>query len=444
VKIRLTAYTRPIEVESIEAFAAAVGGLDVFWQRGQYSSAYAGQGVAHAVRGDGAQRFEQVKRVVQCLFDGHVHDRDAPEAVQLRLFGGFSFAPNIDDDPFWAAFGEALFVLPRLLLTRTAGFHWLTVCTVYEGNAPHDWRETARATFDDVAQRIARPLTDGVPPVPKLRATCLLTEQAAWRTMVERGIAHIQSGALRKIVLARALEAEFDAPVQPERTLTMLERTYLTAYRFLFKAVDGSAFFGATPELLAQLEDGALYSHALAGSAPRGAAPDEDDRLAQGLLNSAKDRYEHALVADWLRAKLLPLARSLDIPAEPTVKKYAHIQHLFTPVHAQIKSDTHILDLIARLHPTPALGGDPQAPAAAALAAIEPIGRGWYGAPVGWLDGRGGGEFAVAIRSAVACGARVRLYAGAGIVAESDPDKEWAETALKLKPMMTSLGIEIL
>ncbi|MCA9905674.1 MAG: chorismate-binding protein, partial [Anaerolineae bacterium] len=133
--------------------------------------------------------------------------------------------------------------------------------------------------------------------------------------------------------------------------------------------------------------------------------------------------------------------RALMVGSEPQVVKLKNIQHLYTPVRATLKTSAHVLQFVERMHPTPALGGDPQAAAVASIAQIEPLARGWYGAPVGWLDGVGGGEFAVAIRSAVALGERVRLYAGAGIVGDSVPAKEWDETALKFKPLLGALGL---
>jgi menaquinone-specific isochorismate synthase len=397
---------------------------------------------------------------VQVLFAEHVHDSDAPPEVLPRVFGGFAFRADDTDDAFWKPFGAGLFVLPRLLLTRMAGFHWLTVCDCAPDSPRAARLAEARATFAAVqaeidAQAQKHPgaqvgTTQGssaaAPPLPAAisHAPTLLMSRDQWRAMVERGIGMISAGRLRKIVLARAQEAaRGEGCVDAWAALTALERQYPTAYRFLLRPPgSATAFFGATPELLVRLENGELHSHALAGSAPRGTTPDEDDRLGKALLTSTKDRHEHELVVNWLRASLAPISRALDIPPEPAVVMLRNIQHLFTPVHGQLRERQPVLRIVERLHPTPALGGDPQAEAVTAIAELEPTPRGWYGAPVGWVDSAGGGEFAVAIRSAVSAGARVRLYAGAGIMGDSDPDKEWDETALKFRPMMGALGLE--
>lgn len=441
---RLIAYTRSIDIDAIEQVTQALGGLTCFWQRGQYAAAYAGLGAAYHYAVSGRDRFEAVRQMLTRLFEGHVHDTSAPPEVRPRVFGGFAFDDAVGQDAFWPPFQSAHFVLPRLLITRLAGFHWLTICDVCDGD-PGERLAQARATFDAICGRTvgahpAAPMPSYPPAAPDLYT---LIDRAAWREMVTRGIDHIRAGTLRKIVLARALEAALDAPVDVMSALDVLGRQYPTAYRFLFRPpLSDATFFGATPELLARLDEGVfLKSHALAGSAPRGQTPADDDRLAAALLASAKDRHEHALVVDWLRRSLTPLARSLDIPRTPIVLQLKHIQHLYTPVEAVLKTRAHILQVIERLHPTPALGGDPQAESVALIAAIEPVTRGWYGAPVGWLDSDGSGEFAVAIRSAVTLDSRVRLYAGAGIVADSDPDKEWDEVALKFRPLLNALGL---
>jgi menaquinone-specific isochorismate synthase len=442
---QLIAYSRPIEIDSLEVFAQALGGLTVYWQRGQYASAYAGIGAAAVVTADSADRFEATRHAIDAAFAGHLHDSNAPAEVRPRFFGGFAFDDAVDDDPMWRGFGGVRFILPRLLLTRVGGYHWLTVCDVGEGGAAERLAVVKEAfsktqrNLESQPERIAPPLYE----VEKGRGgeVSFAMRHDQWYTMVARGIDLIHDGALRKIVLARTLDAQFDTPVEPMPALATLEKQYPTAFRFLFSPSAGSAFFGATPELLARMSDGQLETAALAGSAPRGGTPDEDDRLAAALLASVKDRHEHALVADALREMITPLARTVEMPSAPTIVKLKHIQHLFTPVSAQLKEHGHILRVVERLHPTPALGGSPQREAQAAIRQLEPITRGWYAAPIGWVDANGDGEFAVAIRSAVAQGAQVRLYAGAGIVGDSDPDKEWDETTLKFKPLMGALGL---
>ena len=174
---------------------------------------------------------------------------------------------------------------------------------------------------------------------------------------------------------------------------------------------------------------------ALAGSAARDETEDADHRLGADLLASDKEREEHAIVVEKMRDRLAPVMDSFEI-GNSDLLKLTNIQHINTPIRGIVKHRSGILPLVELLHPTPALGGDPRPEALRLIRELEPIPRGWYGAPVGWIDSQLDGEFAVAIRSAVAQEARAWVYAGAGIVADSEPRSEWAETELKFRPML--------
>jgi menaquinone-specific isochorismate synthase len=182
---------------------------------------------------------------------------------------------------------------------------------------------------------------------------------------------------------------------------------------------------------------------ALAGSIQRGENAAEDRKLGRQLIESKKDRHEHALVVNSIRRRLEPFDVELTIPAKPELYTLNYIHHLMTPITGRLKQMTGVLPLLEALHPTPALGGSPRDLALSFIGEIEPVPRGWYAGPVGWVDANMDGQFAVGIRSAVAQDRRVWLYAGAGIVADSDPRKEWMETSLKFKPMLAALSLEI-
>jgi menaquinone-specific isochorismate synthase len=230
--------------------------------------------------------------------------------------------------------------------------------------------------------------------------------------------------------------------VDVDGALVYLNEHYNDCYRFLFEPRPFHAFYGATPELLAKVDGRTLTSMALAGSIRRSADPLEDAALGQQLLNSTKDRHEHELVVYSILERLAPLTDKLEIAPQPGVYKLNNIQHLYTPVRAQLLHADGILPIIDLLHPTPALGGTPRRLAMDVIRDAEPVTRGWYAAPVGWIDINMDGAFAVAIRSAVAQDRRAWLYAGAGIVADSEPQKEWEETELKFRPMLEALNIE--
>ncbi|HLV35628.1 MAG TPA: isochorismate synthase, partial [Spirillospora sp.] len=216
---------------------------------------------------------------------------------------------------------------------------------------------------------------------------------------------------------------------------------YADCYRFLFEPRPYHAFYGATPELLAQVEGRRLRTMALAGSIRRGLTPADDAAYAEQILHDPKERHEHALVADALRERLRAVTDELRMPNTPGILRLSNIQHLHTPVEGVLKAEMGVLPVVERLHPTPALGGQPRDLALDFIRKAEPVPRGWYAAPIGWIDSNLDGIFGVAIRSAVSQDKRVWLYAGAGIVADSVPQKEWDETALKFRPMLGALGI---
>ncbi|MBX4144911.1 isochorismate synthase, partial [Ralstonia pickettii] len=204
---------------------------------------------------------------------------------------------------------------------------------------------------------------------------------------------------------------------------------------------EGACFVGATPERLARVAAGKVRTHALAGTTRRGATPDDDRALGAALMASAKERLEHALVVDAIRAALTPLSRALDVPAEPSLHRLPRLQHLSTPIRATLNADATLLQVIAALHPTPAVAGHPRDAALDHIRAHEGFDRGWYAAPVGWIDAHGNGDFIVALRSALVDGGACRLFAGCGIVADSEPVNEYQETELKLSGMQAAIRV---
>ncbi len=265
--------------------------------------------------------------------------------------------------------------------------------------------------------------------------------QDEWSRLINQARHDIATTDLKKVVLARVCEAKFQQRINIEDALAFLNEQYADCYRFVFEPRPFHTFFGATPELLAKVEGTQLTTMSLAGSIGRSADPLKDAELGQELLESAKDRHEHELVVMSILSRLAPLTSKLEISPQPGIYKLSNIQHLFTPIRATLNSAAGILPLVEVLHPTPALGGSPRDLALDFISRTEPVPRGWYAAPVGWIDYKLDGAFAVAIRSAVAQERRAWLYAGAGIVADSVPEKEWAETRLKFRPMLDALGI---
>lgn len=212
------------------------------------------------------------------------------------------------------------------------------------------------------------------------------------------------------------------------------------AHAFLFEPRPGRLLMGAAPEVLVTLRDGRIEATAVAGSAGRGRSPEEDRSLAGELLSSRKDRAEHRAVVDAMVGHLRDMARDVRVQEGPHILALARIQHLETEVSAGTVAGLTALDLVERLHPTPAVCGVPRDRALAFLAEAEPFHRGWYAGPVGWFDTEGEGHFVPALRTAVGDGRRWRLFAGAGIVEGSEPRAEWEETGMKFQPVLRALA----
>jgi isochorismate synthase len=268
-----------------------------------------------------------------------------------------------------------------------------------------------------------------------------LLPRREWEALVEDAARACGNGALEKVVLARAVYARARVPFDPAAALERLRDAYPNAYIFAV-ARGPRCFLGATPERLVRLRDGAVDAACLAGSAPRGETPEEDARLGTALLASAKDRAEHAVVVRSVRAALEGVCSEVHAADVPRLLRLRNVQHLYTPVDGRVSWPTCVLDLVQRLHPTPAVGGYPRERALRFIREREGLDRGWYAGPVGWLDRRGNGEFAIALRSALLHGAEATLFAGCGIMAQSHASDEYAETCLKLCPMLNALGTE--
>jgi menaquinone-specific isochorismate synthase len=280
----------------------------------------------------------------------------------------------------------------------------------------------------------------GVRGASAYKAPVFTTREAGdYRAAVRRALQRIEAGEFKKIVLARAQDLVADRPLHPLRMLNGLRQRFPDCYSFSFGHGHGPSFIGASPERLVRVSKATLETEALAGSIRRGASASEDAALAAALLRSDKDLREHREVLDDIVARLTPLGIVPEFPAQPHIRRLANVQHLDTPVHAALPDTVHLLDVLAAMHPTPAVGGSPREAAVAQIRGLEGFPRGLYAGALGWLNARGGGEFFVGIRSALVHGSTARVFAGAGIVSGSTPEKEFAETELKFKAMLDAL-----
>ncbi len=411
-----------------------------YWESSRDDVAFAGTGVALEIMGYGADRFETIRHnAIELFADAIVLDEQEALAAP-RLFGGFSFRDDFVPDVAWSDFPPAHFVLPHYQMIRLGDVTWLAI------NAHIPYGEPPQALLPDLKEALQAKIAElqayESPPLPETKQTALNYPMPyeTWENHITDATRRMKNGEFNKVVLSRVAEIRFDKPVNTDGALHFLADKYPETYRFLFEPRPHSAFYGATPELLASVKGTHFETMALAGSIRRGTTPEEDKAYGEELLNSPKDSYEHQVVIDGIQSRLAPLAKSIDT-GKTGIMTLSNIQHIHTPISAELKRDDGIIPLVEALHPTPALGGDPREIAMDAIGQYEPVPRGWYAAPVGWIDREMNGQFGVAIRSAIAQDKRVWLYSGAGIVADSVPQKEWDETALKFVPMLNALGI---
>jgi len=434
---RLVSRSVRATVPSLRAALDAMPAPRTFWTGPDEATVVAG-GAAATLTADGRDRFTAIKEGIgRVLHDGDVHA--GTEAACPRLFGGFAFHDEGSSDDTWDGFPGARFVLPRVQVTDTDRGTWVTVNAVGPDATP----EAVADRLDTERERLEALDTSAASPPPGIVSRTRTTPREAWRESVDAAVDRIRAGDLQKVVLAQALAVQLDRPLSLPDVLARLGDTYPDCYRFLVEptaegGVDRPGFFGATPERLVTRHGRTVTTGALAGTTGRGDTPAEDDWLAQELLDDEKNVHEHELVAETIREQLSPFASSITA-GQRRVRRLETVQHLFTPITATLDSDTHVLDVVEALHPTPAVGGLPPETALATIRDTEPFDRGWYAAPVGWIDAAGNGSFAVAIRSALARGDQTTLFAGVGVVADSDPDREWDEVQLKYRPILDEL-----
>ncbi len=362
-------------------------------------------------RGDG--RFGAAERAAAALF------ARAEEAAALPLVGGFAFGPAREPAAGWSGFPDLAFWQPQRLLELEAG--------------RARWIGPAGPPAECEAE-LPSPLS------PHAAALSIESDEPAadYRRRIAAALREIERGEFEKVVLARRLRVRRRGGFDLEGLLRALASRYPSC-RLFACAREDAVFLGASPEPLLQLRGTRVETAALAGSIARGQSPGADRELARALLESKKEQAEHAAVVRALRAALLPLCSELSAAEAPRLRRLDGIQHLETPLRGRLAQPASIFALADRLHPTPSVSGSPVAPVKRWLARHEELSRGWYAGGIGLVDARGEGELCVALRCALIRGEEAQLYAGAGIVAGSEPEAELRETRLKLRALLDPL-----
>lgn len=429
-----------------------------FEQPANDSHAVATLGVALAVTAAGETRFAEIARRCASALDAGetgdlADDPDAPAGAGPVWVGGFGFFGDGPYGDVWRDTPPARFVLPRASLVRGRGAARLTLNVAV---APDDDATALMVGVESLVERLAldRRLNDrGTGDIDALtqptntaaaaEGTTSVTSVAPpehYEQAVERATELIAAGELEKLVIAREVDLRRDRPIDCVEALRRLRDRFPECTLFALAGESG-VFLGATPELLIRREGRRASTLALAGSIRRGSDEQTDRLLGEQLLSSDKNNREHAYVVRQIERTLGRLSAWTAVGEKPELVKVKNIQHLATPIRAQLTEPRPVIELAGLLHPTPAVGGEPWPQAGASIRSLEGFDRGWYTGGVGWMDQLEDGEFHVALRSALVQGDHARLFAGAGIVADSNAAAELAETETKLDALLPVLSV---
>ena len=416
----LTFRSEPCDaVDPLQVFAAAGAAPRFYWEQPAAGCFRVGVGCAARLTVRGHDRFRAADELARETF-GRI-DWEGPGPRISHVLGGFAFAPMQSANGLWQGFPDGELRLPELLY----------------------WRERDRYVRDALVgshwtDLRPRPLALGHP----VRGVVEIANGGPepYVACVERVLDGIRAGELQKVVLAREVHITAGSPIDAVAWLVALRERYPTCTLFAVGEGD-SVFLGASPERLVRVEGDAVVTAALAGTAPRGASRAADHAIGAALCDSRKNGAEHAIVVSHLKSALEGCCDEVEVASEPVLLRTRTVQHLCTEIRARRRagSPVSLLGLAGRLHPTPAVGGAPREAALRWLAENEKADRGWFAGPVGYLQSNGDGEFAVALRSALARGRSATAWAGAGIVAGSQPAAEFTETELKLRTVLGPL-----
>jgi isochorismate synthase len=409
------------------------------WEQPDRDFALAAVGSANEIVSRGPERFQEV--AAECLTMARQRipgdDAELPAGAGPVWTGGFAFAENGGATPPWSSFPPALMVLPEMSLRRAGGEVHLTLNALGgPGIDPGQLMERLRsrvAAVREASLPMLDPSRHGSTEIESVRPP------GDFESAVAAAVQRIRGGALQKVVLAREVLLRAPAAHDVAAVFGAMRELFPGCFCFCCGTPEG-AFIGASPELLIRRSGASASTVALAGSARRSSDPAVDGHIGERLLQSAKDRSEHEIVVRRIVRRLRPYSVWVEAGPEPGLIKIANIQHLATPIHAQLAESRSAVELAGLLHPTPAVGGEPWPAAGQLIDELEGMDRGWYAGPIGWMDAAEDGEFCVGLRSALLRDREAHLFAGNGIVADSDPEAELAETEPKLGAMLPLLS----
>ncbi|MFI9123638.1 isochorismate synthase MenF [Streptomyces bikiniensis] len=403
-------------------------------------------GSAVGIGGTGSGRFADVRQAWSEITSILRQNCDLAHAPGPVLVGGFAFSPEVPDSMGAGSFPDGLMTVPAVqFISLPCGDNYVTVNLLIRPAADFSQVLASRLQLLEDLMNLEELHNESRAASSGVLSKIEIPSGLEFQRLVERAVGEIRAGTFEMIVPVRELkvtvDGEFDLSAAVQRLLVNSPNTTVFASHLMGEG-SGKCFLGATPEYLVRLTGGTVRTLGLAGSIPRGTVPEQDSVLESQLMADQKLRRENSVVTEMLRQVLSGVCSKIEVENEPKVLKLAQIQHLATEVCGMLDrpSDVGIFDLVAMLHPTPALGGHPRREALNWLKDNESIERGWFAGPVGWVQSDGSGEFGVAIRSAFVRNSEASLYAGCGIVEGSEPRAEYEETQVKLLAMAAALG----
>jgi isochorismate synthase len=439
--------TVPIEATvDVAAVVLAARRADDRWfcfeQPDRDGYAVCGLGTAAVARAEGQGRFRSVAAACRdlssrMLADDPSGDSDRPPGSGPVFVGGFAFTGDGGRAPEWRSLAPAQLILPEVAFARQADEARMTLTLEVDGTASVDeLLARAEGRLAELSPA-AMPMLDPDPAIrPRVAGAA---PPAHYEEAVRRAVERIHAGDLEKVVLAREVRVHAPAPIDPAPIFDALRGAFPACYCYCVGTPE-LAFVGASPELLVRRDGERAQTVALAGTTRRSADPAVDDHLGEQLLRSDKDRGEQRIVTERIERALDPISLWVAAADDPVLVKVQNVQHLATPIRAQLAEPIPLLELAERLHPTPAVGGEPNTAAQPLIPALEGLDRGWYAGAIGWTDLAEDGELCVALRCALLRDDLARLYAGCGIVADSVPAAELAETEVKLQALLPLLA----
>lgn len=415
-----------------------------YWEQPSNQFAIAASGEITTLTAFGSTRFNDIHKQFQALHKkvAEFSKISHPHSGYF-LLGGFTFFDNIDHH-LWNSFAPASFTLPQWMIIKNGKFTLATFTVdLTHFTTPHELRQYLDNQLNKVNQTIDQKTAyNDIETTASVNGSPLSSrtfDQTQWIHSVTEAQKLINKGTFDKIVIARDSIISRNRKIPLTQVIHKLRKQYRNCYNFMVHKPSGKTFLGATPERLASARNKLLLTEALAGSIGRGKTATEDTILEKQLSGNTKDKNEHHFVIKDIEERLAPFVKELKRYQNPEIKKLSNVQHLYTPIRARLNEDSNIFEVVGQLHPTSAVGGYPWKNAAPYIRKLEHFERGMYAGPVGWINGKGDLEFAVAIRSALFTEQQTHLFAGCGIVEDSDPLAEWEETNLKLKPMLSAL-----